>query len=95
MKTIISMCRVCKQQYHVEEEYGVNGSDEYSSKEIGHTADCLFYNMDPANKKYVTEEEIDSWKPFSVKKHMESMPVKDKRVRTVMYNDGTVSYREY
>lgn len=89
---LISMCKLCYMQYKVIPTIDDNG-DEHEHEE-GHAPDCLFHNIDVKNKKYVTEEEINNWKPFDMKAHMASLPkTEDKPKRRIMFNDGTVSYR--
>ncbi len=46
-------CETCGKEYFIKEEYGLNDSDEFTSKEIGHSPDCDFYKIDPNNRKYI------------------------------------------
>lgn len=48
-------CEYCKSYFFVKEEYGKNGSDEYSEIEIGHKFECIYHEIDPINRRYVNK----------------------------------------
>lgn len=49
------ICKNCTNQYDVIERYGLDGSDEYSEQEVGHSIDCPFYMINPIDRPYVKE----------------------------------------
>lgn len=49
-------CPICNQGYFIKEVYGLNWSDQYSTWEEGHLSDCVYYNIDPIDRKYLPME---------------------------------------
>jgi len=88
-------CTLCGCGFYVKEIYGLNDSDEYIKQELGHSSDCLFSNIDPIMRRYISDEDIKNWKPFDVNKVLSKEEGKPIRTRQVMYTDNTTSIEEY
>ena len=49
----LKICDHCNNGYYIKEEYGLEGHDEYSAKEIGHKGNCYYYMIDPIMRRYI------------------------------------------